>query len=54
MQFEAAFVVEKGTTINLGKIAPQSIYSGGADQVLLPRNYPEYWVMYQICGFYNK
>jgi hypothetical protein len=38
------FVVEKGTTLNLGKIAPQSIYSGGADQVLLPRNIPENWV----------
>lgn len=44
MQFEAEFVVEKGTTLNLGKIAPQSIYSGGADQVLLPRNIPENWV----------
>jgi len=44
MQFEAEFVVEKGATLNLGKIAPQSIYSGGADQVLLPRNIPENWV----------
>jgi hypothetical protein len=44
MQFEAELIVEKGAKLNLGKIAPQSIYSGGADQVLLPLGYPENWV----------
>jgi filamentous hemagglutinin len=44
MQFEAELVIEKGAKLNLGKIAPQSVYSGGADQVLLPLGYPENWV----------
>ena len=44
MQFEAELIIEKGTKVDLGKIAPQSIYSGGADQILMPRNYPENWV----------
>jgi hypothetical protein len=44
MQFEAELIVEKGAKLNLGKIAPQSVYSGGADQVLLPLGYPENWV----------
>lgn len=44
MQFEAELVIDKGVRLNLGKIAPQSIYSGGADQILMPRNYPENWV----------
>ncbi len=44
MQFEAEIVVEKGAKLNLGKIAPKAGYSGGADQVLLPLTFPEYWV----------
>lgn len=44
MQFEAELIIEKGTKLNLGKIASQSIYSGGADQILLPLGYPEGWV----------
>lgn len=44
MQFEAELIVEKGAKLSLGKIAPQSVYSGGADQVLLPLGYPENWV----------
>jgi len=44
MQFEAEIVVQKGAKLNLGKVAPQVGYSGGADQILLPLNYPESWV----------
>ncbi len=44
MQFEVELLVEKGAKLNLGKIAPQSIYSGGADQVLMPLGYPQSWV----------
>ncbi|SZD73241.1 Uncharacterised protein [Candidatus Ornithobacterium hominis] len=44
MQFEAEIVIEKGAKLNLGKVAPYGKYSGGADQVLLPRKYPEKWI----------
>ncbi|MGB4774263.1 MAG: fibronectin type III domain-containing protein, partial [Daejeonella sp.] len=44
MQFEAEIIVEKGTKLNLGKIASQPGYKGGADQVLLPKAYPESWI----------
>ena len=44
MQFEAELIVEKGAKLNLGKIAPQSVYSCGTDQVLLPLGYPENWI----------
>lgn len=44
MQFEAELIVMKGSKLNLGKIAPQGSYAGGADQVLLPLNYAENWV----------
>lgn len=44
MQFEVEIIVEKGTKLNLGKIAPQQGYQGGADQILLPLNYPRSWI----------
>jgi filamentous hemagglutinin len=44
VEFEADMIVEKGAKLNLGKIAPQGKYHGGADQVLMPLNYPENWV----------
>ncbi|GIM52117.1 hypothetical protein CAPN004_11470 [Capnocytophaga cynodegmi] len=44
MQFEAEILVEKGTKLNVGKVEKYSKYSGGADQVLLPMNYPESWI----------
>jgi len=44
MQFEVELIVEKGAKLNMGKVAPQSIYSGGAAQVFLPLDYPESWV----------
>ena len=44
MQFEAQILVAKGEKLNVGKVAPVLGYKGGADQVLLPRNFPENWV----------
>jgi hypothetical protein len=44
MQFEAELIIVKGTKVNLGKVAPQGKYLGGADQVLLPLEYPENWI----------
>jgi filamentous hemagglutinin len=44
MQFEAELQIERGAKLNLGRIASQSVYSGGADQVLLPLGYPENWI----------
>ncbi|WP_461643834.1 hypothetical protein [Labilibaculum euxinus] len=44
MRFEAELMIEQGAKVNLGKIAPQSGYKGGADQVLLPLDYSENWV----------
>jgi RHS repeat-associated protein len=49
-EFEAEIVVPKGTVLNIGKVAPQTIKStgtvlkGGADQVLLPQNWPKDWI----------
>ncbi len=44
MQFEVEIIVEKGAKLNLGKIAPQQGYRGGADQILLPLDYPRSWI----------
>lgn len=41
MQFEADLIVAKGSKLNLGKMGPQKGYSGGANQILLPLDYPE-------------
>ena len=58
-EFEAIIKVPKGTTISYGKVAPQtidktgSILKGGADQILLPRDWPEEWVQ-QIVKLSSK
>lgn len=39
-----------GTILDIGKVAPQTIegtgtvLKGGADQILLPRDWPESWI----------
>ncbi|MCZ4283164.1 hypothetical protein O4H49_20470, partial [Kiloniella laminariae] len=49
-RFEAEIIIPKGTQIHIGRVAPQPIgetnpkYRGGADQVLLPRDYPDSWI----------
>lgn len=49
-QYETTIVVPKGTVLNIGKVAPQTIrqsgtvLEGGADQVLLPPNWPNEWI----------
>jgi hypothetical protein len=46
LRYEAKIVIPKGTEINIGKAASQTIEStgtklaGGADQVLLPKDWP--------------
>jgi len=44
MQFEAEMIIDKGSKLNLGKIAPQGKYRGGSDQILTPIDYPESWI----------
>lgn len=44
MRFEAELIIEKGAKLNVGKIAKQGKYKGGADQILLPLDYPETWI----------
>lgn len=45
--YEAQIVIPKGTTINIGRVAPKTIketgtiLTGDADQILLPQNWPE-------------
>ena len=47
---EAEILIPKGTKLNVGKVAPQTIEStgttlkGGADQILMPQNWPSDWV----------
>ena len=52
-RFEAEIVVPKGETLNIGKVGEQPVggkvngtykYRGGADQILLPRNWDTSWV----------
>ncbi|MBN1968298.1 MAG: hypothetical protein JXR48_11125 [Candidatus Delongbacteria bacterium] len=48
--FEAEILVPKGTKLNIGVVAPQTIKStgtvlpGGNMQILLPQNWSEQWV----------
>lgn len=48
--FEAEIVIPKGTQLNIGKVAPQTISStgtileGGADQLLMPQGWPKEWI----------
>ena len=49
-QFEAKILILKGTTLNVGSVAPQitksgMIFEGGADQILMPQNWPESWIV---------
>ena len=49
-QFEAQIEVPENTKLNIGFVGEQPPlsnvpkYSGGADQILLPRNYPSDWI----------
>ena len=50
-QYEAAILIPKGTVLNIGKVAPQTIkesgtiLDGNADQILLPQNWSEDWII---------
>jgi len=51
MRFEAQIDVPEGQVLNIGKVAAQRsasgnrvYHSGGADQVLLPQDYPTSWI----------
>lgn len=49
-EFEIEITIPKGTILNIGKVAPQTIestgttLSGGADQILLPKGWPREWI----------
>ncbi len=49
--FEAEIVIPKGTRLNIGKVAPQTIEStgtvlkGGSDQLLMPQGWSQDWVV---------
>jgi len=48
--YEAKILVPVGTVLNIGIVAPVttrggSVLPGGADQVLLPKNWPESWIV---------
>jgi len=50
-RFEAQIEVPERSLLNIGKVAPQMsrsgsriYHQGGADQVLLPQNYPDTWI----------
>jgi len=50
LYIEEKIMVPKGTTLNIGIVAPVTLLSGtvldgGADQVLLPQNWSEDWVI---------
>ncbi|WP_419178215.1 hypothetical protein [Pseudomonas syringae] len=49
-QFEAKILIPKSTTLNIGSVAPQvtksgTIFKGGTDQILMPQNWPESWIV---------
>jgi len=49
-QFEAAILVPKGTTLQIGEVAPQitksgTILGGGMDQIILPRGWGQQWIL---------
>jgi hypothetical protein len=48
--YEIKIAIPEGITLNIGKIAPITtlsgfVFEGGADQVLLPRNWPKSWIV---------
>lgn len=45
----ATIKIPKGTTLNIGKVAEQisetgQVFKGGADQILMPQNWPDSWI----------
>lgn len=48
--YEAEVLVPKGTQLDIGKVAPQTIESTGtvldglSDQLLMPQNWPKEWI----------
>ncbi|MBP2966863.1 hypothetical protein J8385_20025, partial [Acinetobacter baumannii] len=48
--YEAEITIPKGETLNIGKVASQTndktgtILKGGADQILLPQDWPLEWI----------
>ena len=44
MQFEAEIIIPKNTLLYVGKIEEYAKYKGGADQLLLPMDYPTAWI----------
>lgn len=49
-EFEATIQVPRGTTLNVGRVAPQTlktgtVLKGGAEQLLLPKDYPSSWIV---------
>lgn len=48
--YEAEIIIPKGQQLNIGKVAPQTIestgtiLSGGADQILMPQDWPLEWI----------
>lgn len=48
--FEAKILLPTETTINIGRVAPVTsksgtVFTGGADQILLPKDWPAEWVI---------
>jgi hypothetical protein len=49
-QFEVKILITKGTTLNIGSVAPQvtksgATFKGGADQILMPQSWSESWIV---------
>ena len=44
MRFEAEIIVPQNTRLYVGRIEEQASYKGGADQILLPKDYPSEWI----------
>ncbi len=44
MRFEAEIIVPQHTRLYVGRIEGQARFKGGADQILLPKDYPSEWV----------
>ncbi|WDV45178.1 hypothetical protein PV797_16875 [Clostridiaceae bacterium M8S5] len=50
MDYVATIKIPKGTVLNIGKVAPQTSQNGqrlngGADQILMPLNWPNSWIV---------
>jgi RHS repeat-associated protein len=62
-EFEAMILIPKGTTLNIGSVAPKmtksgTIFKGGADQILIPQTGPALgsWVveMLALCEAFHE